>query len=339
MQGDKFERNLELAQKALRDSQYVVNPEERLDRALSNLYERTGTSDYSPSFDPSRSKTPPRTGTAAEKEDYTYGTVKRNLTSPRKDADTISKVLVSDGSQKLVSAPSSQGKDVLKPSSLSSSSFSDVLGNDKRKQPPPPPPRRSRSLTSPLLSPTGMLSPIKEMSPVSGPPGGFGAILDPGTSPTDGVKTTISIHGRSHSEPEDFDYNPGRGAAMRAHEVIRINAITDDLYTRAPISSNSSSSESINSQEGTPSKDSHSSRSSRQEMLARKHEELIMKQQALQEQYTRLQKELQKGTGLTPTHKVNGDARAQSPKPKSPASAEETAHKKTETKIYETDIL
>ncbi|XP_014669090.1 PREDICTED: coiled-coil domain-containing protein AGAP005037-like isoform X17 [Priapulus caudatus] len=364
-QGDKFERNLELAQKALRDTQYMADTEHRLDRAISSLYERTGSSpsDYSPSFDPTRSKTPPRAGTSSDKDDH-YSTVKRNLMSPRKDADTIAKVLVSDGSQKFVAATTSQGKDAgaaaasqKPPSSLSSSpgsSFSDALvPNDKRKQPPPPPPRRSRSLTSPLLSPTGMLSPIKEMSPVSGPPGGFGALLDPSMSPTID-KSNISKHGRSQSEPEDFDYTPGRAAAAggRAHEVIRINAITDDLYTRAPVSSNSSSSESINSQEGTPSKDAahalSSSRTSRQEMLARKHEELIMKQQALQEQYSRLQKELQKGTALTPTHKVNGDARAQSPKPKTPSAgpaddaaavATATTQKRTEMKIYETDIL
>ena len=84
---------------------------------------------------------------------------------------------------------------------------------------------------------------------------------------------------RTNSEP---------GAAALSSTL----ALSDENLRRDVASSNSSSSESVNSQEGlqrgTPERDGLLSRC-RQEVLERRETELRRKQQALQQQYARLQ--------------------------------------------------
>ncbi|XP_064456485.1 coiled-coil domain-containing protein AGAP005037-like isoform X4 [Ornithodoros turicata] len=64
-------------------------------------------------------------------------------------------------------------------------------------------------------------------------------------------------------------------------DPLRTNALAGEEARRDRLSSNSSSSESVNSQEGL--------RRSRQELLDSRHQELLRKQRQLQEQYARLQ--------------------------------------------------
>lgn len=175
-----------------------------------------------------------------------------------------------------------------------------------KKVPPPPPPRTTSR--SPLTSPTSSY--------------GATSMRDP----------AVYGHLRSYSEPAKN--NPQepimqRGLSSRqaskedAENVIKTSAINDDSR-RDQLSSNSSSSESVNSQEGlqlamqggtkserkaaaaaqqsemetankksAPSTPPHS----RQELLEQRHQELLRKQKQLQEQYARLQ-QLQRGQVL-----------------------------------------
>lgn len=192
-----------------------------------------------------------------------------------------------------------------------------------KKAPPPPPPRTTSR--SPLTSPTA--------DSQEGVPG----------SPRDVVFSQL----RSNSAPAgESDSNTRRMTTPRSvskdegtaqkekedEELLRTSAISDDALRREQLSSNSSSSESVNSQEGlqvsqggsglspvgklerkssggsshstppdggTPNKNSKklgppTPPRSRQEVLEQRHQELLRKQKLLQDQYTRLQ-QLQRG--------------------------------------------
>ena len=137
-----------------------------------------------------------------------------------------------------------------------------------RPAPPPPPPRTSSK--SPLISPSSPLSPHY--------PAAQRAKLSLPASGGTGVRHPPPLV-RTNSEP---------GAAALSSTL----ALSDENLRRDVASSNSSSSESVNSQEGlqrgTPERAGVLSRC-RQEALERRETELRRKQQALQQQYARLQ--------------------------------------------------
>ncbi|XP_043216897.1 coiled-coil domain-containing protein AGAP005037-like isoform X3 [Amphibalanus amphitrite] len=143
-----------------------------------------------------------------------------------------------------------------------------------RPAPPPPPPRTSSK--SPLISPSSPLSPhypAAQRAKLSLPADNAG-----GTGTGTGVRHPAPLV-RTNSEP---------GAAALSSTL----ALSDENLRRDVASSNSSSSESVNSQEGlqrsTPERTGVLSRC-RQEALERRETELRRKQQALQQQYARLQ--------------------------------------------------
>ena len=133
----------------------------------------------------------------------------------------------------------------------------------KKRVPPPPPPRTSSR--SPLVSPTGSNTPVTRSTSL-GPYN----------------RTQGRVPQRTHSE----------SSAHSRKTPVRTVAFSDEVGNLQ--SSNSSSSESINSQEGLSQRrgSSGSSRSgsgrNRQDYLQQRHDELIRKQKHLQEQYNRL---------------------------------------------------
>nr|CAD7432317.1 unnamed protein product [Timema monikensis] len=129
-----------------------------------------------------------------------------------------------------------------------------------RRMPPPPPPRTSSR--SPLSSPTSPSLPPRGQ-PQMGVGSGTLRRGAPGRSSLRGLQ-----EGKPPVEEPQGHFNP-------------LSA------------SNSSSCESINSQEGAQGK---SNAKARQEVLEQRHQELLRKQRALQEQYARLQ-QLQRGAG------------------------------------------
>lgn len=149
--------------------------------------------------------------------------------------------------------------------------------------PPPPPPRTSSK--SPLASPTSPGLPPR--SPAAG---------------LQHIQNVQNMVDKPQSQFEQATQNLGLGTLRRnAHSQNR-GSFKDKAQTLPrnvgsnlqiasdsdPISaSNSSSCESVNSQDG-------SKKSTRKEELEQRHQELLKKQKALQEQYARLQ-QLQRG--------------------------------------------
>lgn len=147
--------------------------------------------------------------------------------------------------------------------------------------PPPPPPRTSSK--SPLASPTSPSLPPR--SPAVG---------------LQHIQNVQSMVDKPQSQFEAATQNLGLGTLRR--NIANRSSIKDKAQTLPrnigsnlqipsdsdPISaSNSSSCESVNSQDG-------SKKSTRKEELEQRHQELLKKQKALQEQYARLQ-QLQRG--------------------------------------------
>lgn len=77
---------------------------------------------------------------------------------------------------------------------------------------------------------------------------------------------------------------PPRGSPLKRNTPGR-SSLKENTKDNPTLASNSSSCESVNSQEGMQ----HQHQQSRQELLEQRHQELLRKQRALQEQYTRLQ--------------------------------------------------
>ncbi|XP_069692047.1 coiled-coil domain-containing protein AGAP005037 isoform X5 [Periplaneta americana] len=157
-----------------------------------------------------------------------------------------------------------------------------------RRVPPPPPPRTSSR--SPLASPTSPSLPPRGQHPPSQPQMGVGG----------GTLLRRGGPGRS-SLREPLRGTAGISVAPTKQEE------SGQLLAQPgfnPLSaSNSSSCESINSQEGLQQQQSKSAATgtatgnkARQEILEQRHQELLRKQRALQEQYARLQ-QLQRGGG------------------------------------------
>lgn len=138
------------------------------------------------------------------------------------------------------------------------------------------------------------------------------------------------------------------GPQRSRSEPVRTSALACEEGRRDQLSSNSSSSESVNSQEGLQGR-------SRQELLDSRHQELLRKQRQLQEQYARLQllqrlsppkPDLKKtGSESNILHKASLAMASASgslthlaiPPSASPGAA--AALLRSGAKIYETDIL
>lgn len=148
---------------------------------------------------------------------------------------------------------------------------------------------------------------------------------------------------------------PARNVSTNVSSPVRKNILPRTADKDRPLNvSNSSSSENVNSQEETPNQ-------LRQEYLEQKHQELLRKQKALQEQYTRLQRtpppdlvQLKKtgsegniiqkmGLSLTAAAPMSGSmSHFGYFKPSAPLVTTETATSATSVttnKLYETDIL
>ncbi|XP_050454709.1 uncharacterized protein LOC126853198 isoform X2 [Cataglyphis hispanica] len=155
-----------------------------------------------------------------------------------------------------------------------------------RRVPPPPPPRTSSR--SPLASPTSPQLPPRNhpctlqsgnatlRRPVTR--GGKPPMALPPDTTTTILSTTEQIGG-------DRSAPPGVTAPIHNSSSSQSSAVLS--------TSNSSSCESVNSQEGLQSK------RGRQEQLEQRHQELLRKQKALQEQYARLQQLQRNAAGLT----------------------------------------
>ncbi|GAB6033402.1 hypothetical protein CHUAL_013163 [Chamberlinius hualienensis] len=205
-----------------------------------------------------------------------------------------------------------------------------TVGQIIKKVPPPPPPRTSSK--SPLVSPTSPMSPSV-------------VLAAGGRYPPPIAHRSYSLQVTPTSVPPEVPARPssenrkslleaaagGRRAASlngdllsdRDGSVLRTLAISDEnLIPVDQLSSNSSSSESVNSQEGLSQKLANKSNSldgevmmsgatvvkpatapptpptrNRQEILEQRHQELLRRQRQLQEQYARLQ-QMQRGQTL-----------------------------------------
>ncbi|XP_067130546.1 coiled-coil domain-containing protein AGAP005037-like isoform X4 [Centruroides vittatus] len=188
----------------------------------------------------------------------------------------------------------------------------------QKKVPPPPPPRTTSC--SPVASPTNPTSPKQKFDSTSKTYGHMRSNSEPASKSESNIKKPITSRSISASKQDSFD---------NTTEIVRTSAINDDdTFPREHLSSNSSSSESVNSQEGlqmilhgkaiakdkkAPSRQSSTDSNvsleyeentkkqgprtpnkMRQELLEQRHQELLKKQKQLQEQYARLQ-QMQRG--------------------------------------------
>ncbi|RLU16569.1 hypothetical protein DMN91_010637 [Ooceraea biroi] len=171
-----------------------------------------------------------------------------------------------------------------------------------RRVPPPPPPRTSSR--SPLASPTSpQLPPRNPCSLQSGnatlrrPASRSGSLVigkegkPPMALPPDATTILSTV---------DHVTSDGRPAPTPAG-VAAIHNSSSSQSSAVLSTSNSSSCESVNSQEGLQSK------RGRQEQLEQRHQELLRKQKALQEQYTRLQQLQRNAAGVTTVPPVPPD--------------------------------
>lgn len=162
-----------------------------------------------------------------------------------------------------------------------------------RRVPPPPPPRTSSR--SPLASPTSPQLPPRNHScnlqnanaTLRRPPAR-------GTLPVKEGKPPMALPTEQPGAGLGSTLSSTIGSALETtSSPVLHNNSTSSQSSAVLSTSNSSSCESVNSQEGLQSK------KGRQEQLEQRHQELLRKQKALQEQYARLQ-QLQRNTaGLT----------------------------------------
>ncbi|KOX74567.1 hypothetical protein WN51_00522, partial [Melipona quadrifasciata] len=160
-----------------------------------------------------------------------------------------------------------------------------------RRVPPPPPPRTSSR--SPLASPTSPQLPPRNHS--YNLQSGNATLRRPparGTLPVKEGKPPMALPTEQPAPASSSSALDGVPATAAPSPVLHNNS-TSSQSSAVLSTSNSSSCESVNSQEGLQSK------KGRQEQLEQRHQELLRKQKALQEQYARLQ-QLQRNTaGLT----------------------------------------
>lgn len=153
-----------------------------------------------------------------------------------------------------------------------------------RRVPPPPPPRTSSK--SPLASPTSPnhppKSPANQLQHIQN-------VQNMSDKPLSQFETATQNLGLGGTLRRNV---PGRSSLKERSQTLPRN-IGSNLQVQPPIdqslvsASNSSSCESVNSQEGAK-------KGNRKEELEQRHQELLRKQKALQEQYARLQ-QLQRG--------------------------------------------
>ncbi|XP_025270435.1 uncharacterized protein LOC105252903 isoform X6 [Camponotus floridanus] len=155
-----------------------------------------------------------------------------------------------------------------------------------RRVPPPPPPRTSSrsplaSPTSPQLPPRNHPCSLQSGNATLRRPATRGGkppmALPPDTTAT--ILSTTEQVGGDRSAPSSVAAPIHNSSSSQSSAVLS--------------TSNSSSCESVNSQEGLQSK------RGRQEQLEQRHQELLRKQKALQEQYARLQQLQRNAAGLT----------------------------------------
>lgn len=159
-----------------------------------------------------------------------------------------------------------------------------------RRVPPPPPPRTSSK--SPLASPTSPSLPPRSI---------------PNQNPLQHIQNVQNMTDKPQSQFEAATQNlglstlrrnvPGRSSLKEKSQTLprnigsnlqlQVNSDGSENKLNPMSASNSSSCESVNSQEGAK-------KGSRKEELEQRHQELLKKQKALQEQYARLQ-QLQRG--------------------------------------------
>ncbi|XP_076633033.1 uncharacterized protein LOC143347603 isoform X4 [Colletes latitarsis] len=153
-----------------------------------------------------------------------------------------------------------------------------------RRVPPPPPPRTSSR--SPLASPT---------SPQL-PPRNHSCNLQSGNSTLRRPPARSNMPVKEGKPPMALPVDATNAVVPALEQSTVTTVLHNSSSSQSSIilsASNSSSCESVNSQEGLQSK------KGRQEQLEQRHQELLRKQKALQEQYARLQ-QLQRNTaGLT----------------------------------------
>lgn len=153
-----------------------------------------------------------------------------------------------------------------------------------RRVPPPPPPRTSSK--SPLASPTSpnhtQKSPANQLQHIQN----VQNMTEKPQSQFEQATQNLGLGGTLRRNV------PGRSSLKERSQTLPRN-IGSNLQVQPPLdqnlvsASNSSSCESVNSQEGAK-------KGNRKEELEQRHQELLRKQKALQEQYARLQ-QLQRG--------------------------------------------
>ncbi|XP_035206111.1 coiled-coil domain-containing protein AGAP005037-like isoform X1 [Stegodyphus dumicola] len=228
----------------------------------------------------------------------------------KKSQDTIIRVAVNPGNTKQTVIDGVEGTITTNPIA-------------HKKAPPPPPPRTTSR--SPLTSPTA----DNQESVPGSPRDVVFSQLRSNSAPAGETESNV----RRMTAPRSVSKDEGTAQKEKEdEELLRTSAISDDALRRDQLSSNSSSSESVNSQEGlqvgqsgsglspvgklerksssgsshgtppeggTPEKGSKklglpTPPRSRAEVLEQRHQELLRKQKHLQDQYTRLQ-QLQRG--------------------------------------------
>ncbi|CAM1326718.1 SRCIN1 (predicted) [Pycnogonum litorale] len=189
----------------------------------------------------------------------------------------------------------------------------DTSFESSKKLPPPPPPRTSSKshnmspVSSNVATETSKASPKVRQTHPSAP-----IRSNSEQSPVEAVRKIAVFRSSS------VDNNPRR---MSREEMLRTSAISDENIPKEILSSNSSSSESVNSQEGIQIELQKAMKSTnklnkvnmmtekkmlaanlvsrtRQEILEQRHQDLLRKQKQLQDQYAKLQ-QLQRGQLLT----------------------------------------
>lgn len=149
-----------------------------------------------------------------------------------------------------------------------------------RRVPPPPPPRTSSR--SPLASPTSpQLPPRNHLCNMQS---GNATLRRPSRG-----SINNSLVGKEGKPPMALPSN----AILSTVDQVAAPHNSSSQSSAVLSTSNSSSCESVNSQEGLQSK------RGRQEQLEQRHQELLRKQKALQEQYARLQQLQRNAAGLT----------------------------------------
>ncbi|XP_055940640.1 coiled-coil domain-containing protein AGAP005037-like isoform X4 [Argiope bruennichi] len=222
-------------------------------------------------------------------------------------------------------SPTPQERKPSPTSQLAVKTIAEVL---QKKVPPPPPPRTTSR--SPVTSPTEAVTattakavPLRSaLAMRNPPPQRSSSVPTPRGSSHPTLRQTASTRPSSRERPDPPSAPQPSSSQASKEAILRTSALNDEPPPRDQLSSNSSSSESVNSQEGlqmalqaakaeqkkvsaqlrnelqdevfTLGSQKKGGPKNRQELLEQRHQELLRKQKQLQEQYTRLQ-QIQRG--------------------------------------------